>query len=477
MPADEEYYGTSGSAYNVYGYGGATLFGNQDPSQTAYGSGQFAGEIRTDLSQLSASEQAIIRANAASAGMTAQQYLTTRGGLTGAGYYGDTPAYATIGSKEYYSFFGPNGGGTSALNRESANRELKFLTDSGMSREAAIRQMIGQGWRPTDLGLSAEEATALGVNVPTGGAAGGAAGGTTGGMAGTGTAGGAAGTALSTAQRQAKASLEAWLRTFFNTAADEDTVRQLMTFIDQQVTSDVPEDAIMINIRQQPFYKTRFKGNEGLRAAGLAELSPAEYLDAERQYSDILTRANLNNLGRRDVFASLIGGQVSAVELQDRVVNVYDRIRNADQALKEEMQRLNQLGNVTAADFAESLLLGKEGAASLKRKIAQAEISTEFTTRGLTSALGVTELERLGVSRQQAAGGAEYAKTGTRRLQDLAAIYGVESAEMQKELEQEAFRGLASQRRRQLTGRERAAFSGAAGTGTPSLGATTIGAF
>jgi hypothetical protein len=242
------------------------------------------------------------------------------------------------------------------------------------------------------------------------------------------------------------------------------------------VTSDIPEDAIMINIREQKFYKDRFKGNEGLRAAGMAELDPAQYLQAEQNYADILNAANLNNLARRDIFSSLIGGQVSALELQDRVTNVYDRIRNADTALREEMRRLNQLGNITAADFAESLLTGKEGAANLKRKIAQAEISTEFTVRGLESTMGIQELERLGVSRQQAREGAEYARMGTQRLTDLATIYGVQQANIQKELEAEAFTGLESQRRKQLTAQERAAFAGSAGTGTTSLGGSTAGA-
>lgn len=278
-------------------------------------------------------------------------------------------------------------------------------------------------------------------------------------------------------QTSAKAGLESWLKTFFDSSRDADTIKQLMSFIDQQVTADIPSEAIMINIRQQPFYQARFKGNEGLRAAGLAEMTPEEYLTAERLYSDVLVSANLNNLARRDVFASLIGGQVSATELQDRVVNVYGRIKNADQALQDEMKRLNQLGNITAADYAEALLTGKEGAASLKRKIAQAEISTEFTTRGIGSALGIEELANLGVSRQQAQQGAEYAKTGTKRLQDLAAIYGVQSAEIQKELESEAFKGLESQRRKQLTGRERAAFSGSSGAGSPSLGGQTVGIF
>lgn len=274
----------------------------------------------------------------------------------------------------------------------------------------------------------------------------------------------------------AQQTLEAWLKTFFDANRDAQTITELMKFVRNQIEEDIPADAVMINIREQPFYQNRFAGNKGLRAAGMAELDPVDYLRAERQYADILNAANLNTLARQDTFASLIGGQVSATELEDRVTNVYQRIANADTALKEEMRRLKQLGNIDNADFAAALLTGKEGAASLRRKIAQAEISTEFTQRGLGSAIGIEELANLGITREQARVGSEFARAGTRRLTDLASIYGVQSAEIQKELEQEAFKGLESQRRKQLTAQERAAFAGSAGTGTPSLGSSAAGA-
>lgn len=287
----------------------------------------------------------------------------------------------------------------------------------------------------------------------------------------------AASSAESSEKRSAKAALQAWLTTFFDPNRDSDTINKLMSFVNSQVEQDVPTDAIMLNIRTQDFYKQRFAGNEGRRAAGLAELSPAEYLAAESTYDEILQSAGLGNLSTRSNFAKLISGRVSAKEAQDRVTNVYTRIANADTALRSEIRRLNQFGNITAADFAESLLTGKEGAASLQRKITQAEISTEFTQRGLTSATGIEELERLGVDRAKAAAGAEYAAQGTRRLQDLATIYGAPSAGIQQELESEAFRGLESQRRKLLVSQERAAAAGRAGTGTPSLTVSASGEF
>lgn len=275
----------------------------------------------------------------------------------------------------------------------------------------------------------------------------------------------------------ASAGLKAWLSTFFDPVADADVIQQLMGFVDTQIKSDVPVSAIELNIREQPFYKERFKGNEALRAAGVRELSPAEYLSYEKYAAEYLTSAGLSSLANRSTFASMISNQVSAAELQDRVNNVYMRIRNADQALKDEINRLGELGNVTTSDFAAALLTGKDGADILKRKIATAEVSTEFTQRGLTSALGASDLAGLGVSREQARQGAEYARIGTERLGMLADIYNQEQTGIQAELESEAFKGMASERRKKLTQAERASFAGSAGAAAPSLGSQTIGTF
>lgn len=277
------------------------------------------------------------------------------------------------------------------------------------------------------------------------------------------------GAAAGSDKKEARAELEAWLTTFFDPTRDADTIRALMGFVDSELINDTPAAAIMLNMRKQPFYMERFKGNEGLRAAGLPELDPSQYLAYEKTAAEYMQSAGLGSIATRNNFAALIGGVVSPAELQDRIVNVYSRIKNADQQLKDEMQRLGELGNITAADFAAAMLTGKEGADSLKRKIATAEVSTEFTARGLQSAYGAADLAAAGVTREQAMAGAEYAKTGTQRLTDLSSIYGYNQSGIQKELEGEAFKGLASERRKKLTQQESAAFSGSSGIGTPSL--------
>lgn len=260
------------------------------------------------------------------------------------------------------------------------------------------------------------------------------------------------------------------MRQFFGTSAeDAKLVAELSQFIDREVTSGRSFEEINLNIRQTNAWKQRFAGNEALRAAGLPELSVDEYLRAEKTYDEVLKRSGLTGLATRNNFSQLIGGNVSPVELADRVVGVYDRIRYADDALSQELQALKTSAGLSDADLAESLLLGKEGTDVLKRKISMAEISSEATRRGITSSLGAEELLNLGVDRQTAAKGFETVQQAAQPLASLANIYGVSTEGLQSELEKEQFTGLESQRRKQLTNQELRAFSGQSGTANISL--------
>ena len=274
---------------------------------------------------------------------------------------------------------------------------------------------------------------------------------------------------------EASTLLTKWLSTFFDPAKDMSTITDLATFIDQQIQAGSPADAIKIDLRSTSAYKTRFSGNAARVSAGLSEYSPAEYLQAEESYNDILKRGGLDKLATRNNFASLIGGQVSAVELQDRVVNVYNNITNADAGLQAQLKQLSSSAGITNQELAESLLMGKEGAASLKSKIAQAEIRTEAATQGLTSTLGDVELQRLGVTREQARAGFSNVKAQKDILTKLSGIYNQPGTpgDIQSELEKEQFTGLESQKRKSLAKQEVASYSKQ--IGTASLGGSTAG--
>lgn len=275
--------------------------------------------------------------------------------------------------------------------------------------------------------------------------------------------------------------LKETIKQYFTLAGDDKFVDELSAIIDGYAKDGFDSSTISVMLPQTAPYKVRFSGNETRIKAGLSALKPSDYLSAEESYNEILKRYNLGDLAKRDTFSSLIGGQVSADELADRVVNVYDRIRNADTALRAELDRVEGLdGNITDADFARALLTGEAGAAQLKRKISTAEITAEARIRKLNVG-SAEQLQQLGVTREQARTGFEQIALTQPRLTQLSEIYTKETPEatgLQKELEAEQFQGMQSQRRRQLAEQETTAFMGQSGTASGiSLGRRRSGSY
>jgi hypothetical protein len=287
--------------------------------------------------------------------------------------------------------------------------------------------------------------------------------------------------------------LKETIKSYFTMSGDDRFVDELSTIIDNFARDGYDSATISVMLPQTQPYKIRFAGNEGRLKAGLSALNPRDYIEAENTYSDILKRYNLGDIATRDTYTSLIGGQVSADEFADRIVNVYDRVRNADPALRAEMDRIEALsrGNLTDADFAKALLTGDKGAVELKRKISTAEITAEARMRndelkrqGFLPGLSVDtaeDLQKLGVTREQARAGFEQIALTQPRLTQLSEMYEQETPEaldLQKELEAEQFQGLQSQRRRRLAEQETTSFMGQSGTASGiSLGRRRQGSF
>jgi hypothetical protein len=262
---------------------------------------------------------------------------------------------------------------------------------------------------------------------------------------------------------------------YFNRPGDDRFVTDLTKFVEDSISKGYTPDTISALLPQTEAYKTRFKGNEGRLAAGLSAYSPSEYLQAEDTYAEILNRFNLGGLATRDQFADLISNRKSASEVADLVQNVYFRIQNADSVLRQQLNTLKIGAGLTDADLAQALLSGKEGAQTLKQKIAGAEVGAEAATRGL-SAIRAQNLANLGVTREQARTGFEAIRQTQPTFEKLSDIYNRPAApatpearaarteSVQEELEREQFQGLRSEERARLAQQEQAAFMGSSGT-------------
>jgi hypothetical protein len=237
-------------------------------------------------------------------------------------------------------------------------------------------------------------------------------------------------------------------------------------------------------------YKTRFAGNEGRKKLGLSTYTPGQYLAAEQTYRDLFSQYNLGELANQNTYTALIGGAVSIDEAKARVDNVFSKIDNAPSELRAQLN--NYLGAYGVGDptkqrsqIALALMQGPEGINQLDTSLRKAYIRTGAATSKVDVAEeNISQLEKqlttAGLSTEQIGTLSKQAYSSIAEVQPtaekLANIYGEDTTNLSKELEQEAFFGLASQRRKKLQEKEKATFGGQAGTSTASLAQQSKGA-
>ena len=238
-------------------------------------------------------------------------------------------------------------------------------------------------------------------------------------------------------------------------------------------------------------YKTRFAGNEGRKKLGLPTYTPGQYLVAEQTYRDLFSQYNLGELANKNTYDALIGGAVSIDEAKARVDNVFSKIDNAPGELKAQLS--NYLGSYGVGDatkqrsqIALALMQGPEGINQLETGLRKAYIRTGAATSNVTVAEeNISQLEKqlttAGLSTEQIGTLSKQAYSNIAEVQPttekLANIYGEDTTNLSKELEQEAFFGLASQRRKKLQEKEKATFGGQSGMSQASLSRSQAGSF
>jgi hypothetical protein len=250
------------------------------------------------------------------------------------------------------------------------------------------------------------------------------------------------------------------------------------------ITSATPPSEFVIKLRETDAYKKRFAGNAARIQKGLAAISEAEYIGLEDQYQNIMRNYGLpasywekDSMGTQPGFTNFIGNDVSAAELEDRIMSAQKRVVNSNPQVSEALKRFYP--EITNGDILAYTLDPSQGLDVIKRKITAAEIGGAALAQGLET--GVTraeELAKYGVTKEQAMQGYQTAAEVVPRGGQLASIYG-ESPYTQQTAEQEIF-GLAgsaeaAKQRKKLVGLERASFSGQAGATQGALGRERAG--
>jgi len=385
--------------------------------------------------------------------VVSQAYIDSRGGINAQGYYNDVPKSAQLTAAEQQQVRLPDGTtDTVAMARILQEKQISELVSQGVSKADATSRVSSQYGELGIGGPSTGTSSTLGTT-PTSGATAGSI--------------------------NAIAAISALLSSY--------GLGDLSASITEAVQKGYTSDTIQL-IMQDPnskdplavAFQTRFPANKARLAAGKSVLSAAEYLAAERTYTQVLQSYGASTLATKDRMNSFISNDISAAEVSDRVGLAVDRVKNADPFTKAALAEYYPM--LTQGDIVAAVLDPAEGLPALKRKVNIAEIGGAASLQGLktglgsmsetskqfenvtTGALGAEALASFGISQEEARKGYQTVASIAPRSEFLSSIsQGEDYTRLQAE--QEAFLGLASAKRAResLTALEEGRFKGQSG--------------
>ena len=240
------------------------------------------------------------------------------------------------------------------------------------------------------------------------------------------------------------------------------------------ITSGASPSEFTIKLRETDAYKKRFAANEARIKNGLRALSEAEYIRNEDAYQEVMRRRGLpesyysrGDMGIQKGFESLLAGDVSSTELEDRIVTAQDRVINANPEIAATLKQFYP--GISNGDILAYALDPVNAINQIKRKVTAAEIGAAAGTYGLGTTVGRAEqLAGAGVTEATAQQGFKTISQVGPRAGVLAQYYK-QDPYTQETAEKEFF-GLtgareAEMQRKKLTELETRAFQGSAGTG------------
>ena len=237
-------------------------------------------------------------------------------------------------------------------------------------------------------------------------------------------------------------------------------------------------ESLRLALSQTPEYRTRFSANDKRIAAGLTALSPAEYLQLEDQYQNVMRNYGLpasyyakDSTGKQIGFDELLGGDVSATELEERLSAGQERVLKSNPEVLKALKEFYP--GIANGDILAYSLDPKNALKDIQRKVSAAEIGGAALAQGLaTSAAGAEELLGYGVTKAQALQGFGDVAQMAPRGSALSEIYN-EAPYNQASATAEVFgtsgAAAATQKRKRLTSLEQATFGGQSGLSQGAL--------
>ena len=260
---------------------------------------------------------------------------------------------------------------------------------------------------------------------------------------------------------------------------DESELKEINDFIQASIIDpNVGPNKAILNMRNLGAYKKRFSGNEALLKAGKNALSEYDYLQQENAYDEYFKAYGQGNLSTRAQKATLIGGSVSALEVDKRLNLAVKRVQNSDPEILKQFKAYYP--TITDKDLVSYFLNPEAVRPELERKVTASEISAAAVGQGFTggtsmSALGLADY---GVDRSVALEGYANLAGVLPEATKLGDIYGETGIKYTQQTGEEEFlksSDAAKRKRNVLASKERASFEGNAGAMSGSLKKSTAG--
>jgi hypothetical protein len=243
---------------------------------------------------------------------------------------------------------------------------------------------------------------------------------------------------------------------------------------------------LTLALRATDAYQKRFAANKARVNAGLSALNEAEYIRLEDQYQNVMRNYGLpasyytkDTTGRQEGFEKLIGFDVSATELEDRVLTAQNRVINAAPEITTALKQFYP--DITNGDILAYTLDPSKGLSEIKRKVTAAEIGGAAIGAGLGT--GVTRAEQLatyGVTAESARQGYGTIGAGLERGRQLSSIYqqpDYNQAVAEEELFNLPGQTQAGEKRKKIIGLEKATFGGQTGISSGALSQNRAGSY
>jgi hypothetical protein len=242
-------------------------------------------------------------------------------------------------------------------------------------------------------------------------------------------------------------------------------------------------------LRNTGAYKTRFSANDARIKAGLTALSPAEYLNMEDKYQEVMRMYGLpasyytpGLYGKQEGFDKLLANDVSNTELEDRISTAQQRVLNANPEVLSALKSFYP--EITNGEILAYTLDPTKAITDIKKKVTAAEIQGAANVFGLNRITDESTPDQIkalearanalagyGVDKAAAQQGFETVSDLVPRGSQLADIYG-QDPYTQATAESEVFKtsgaAVAKEKRKKLTALEQAQFGGSSGVGALS---------